>query len=390
MRLLVIDPGIGAAGNMICGALLAAGADCEMVFRAMRSIVPEPSISQVVRCGMPAWYVEPCAESVHRTFVETLEILRASNAPTSAIDLSTQVFSRIMEAEEKAHGTPYAYFREAGADNAIAAVLGACVALVTLAVDAVHILPLSIGCGTTNSAHGTMPVPAPTTIEILRNSDLQVSIDDIPGELCTPTGAALLAQFSTSFGTGKHTGRVTSIGYGAGTQDPTDYPNVLRATVMETENAFSPPIVDILETNVDDISGELLSEVISSLTDAGAQDVCLIPVTMKKGRPGHIVRVIAKHSDSERLAQMLARKTGSLGIRCVPMAHKFVADRRITSKKVVINGKAFTVDVKTAFMNGKPYSHKAEFDQLRAVANATGVSIRYVKQIVEGETWRKE
>jgi uncharacterized protein (TIGR00299 family) protein len=319
-----------------------------------------------------------------------LEILRASNAPASAIDLSTRVLSRIAEAEEKAYGTHHVHFQEAGTDDAIAAVLGACVALVTLAVDAVHILPLSIGFGTMNSAHGTMPVPAPTTIEILQNSDLQVSIGDIPGELCTPTGAALLAQFSTSFGTGKHTGRVTSIGYGAGTRDPMDYPNVLRATVMETENAFSPPIVDILETNVDDISGELLSEVISSLTDAGARDVCLVPVTMKKGRPGHIVRVIAKQSDSERLAQMLARETGSLGVRCVPMVHKFVADRRITSKMVVIDGKAFTVDVKTAFMNGKSYSHKAEFDQVRAVANTTGVSVRDVKQIVEEEAWKKE
>ncbi|MDR0439323.1 MAG: nickel pincer cofactor biosynthesis protein LarC [Methanocalculaceae archaeon] len=390
MRLLVIDPGVGTTGNMMCGALLAAGANHDTVLCAMQSIVPESSVSQVMRCGMPAWYVDTCAGSVHRTFAEVLEIIHAANAPAAAIDLSKRVFSRIVEAEGKAHRTHQVHFHDAGADDVIAAVLGACAAFVTLAVDAVHILPLSVGFETTSCAHGTISALTPTTVEILRNSDLQVSIVDYPGEQCTPVGAALLAQLSASFGTDKHTGRITSIGCGAGTCDPTNHPSVLRAVVMETENAFFPSVVDILETNVDDASGELLSEVIPTLMNAGARDACLVPVTMKKGRPGYIVRVIAKQSDSERLARMLARETGSLGVRCMPMMHRFVADRRVSSKRVVVNGTAFAVDVKTAFMDGKSYSHKAEFDQVRAIANTTGVSIRDVKQIVEEGAWKKE
>ena len=304
--------------------------------------------------------------------------------------LAERVFTRIAAAEEVVHGTHHVHFHEVGADDAIADVLGACTALVTLGVDAVHILPLSVGSGTIVCAHGTMPVPAPATAEILRNSDLQVMIGGFAGELCTPTGAALLAEFSASFGTKDHVGKIVSTGCGAGTRDPAEYPNVLRAMVLVTEDQFFAPAVDVLETNVDDVSGELLSDTVSSLMSAGARDACLVPVVMKKGRPGYIIRVIAMPEDSERLARLLARETGSLGIRCTPMIHRFVADRRISSETVIVNGNAFTVDVKTAFMDGLPYSLKAEFDQVRDAANAAGISVRDMKRVIEEEAWKKD
>lgn len=390
MRLLVIDPGFGAAGDMMCGALLAAGADRDTVLRAMQPAAPELSVSQVIRCGMPACYVRTHAGPAHRTPAEVLAIVRAADAPAAAIDLAVRVFTRIAAAEEQVHGTHHVHFREVGADDAIADVLGACTALVTLGVDAVHILPLSVGSGTTVCAHGTMPVPAPATAEILRNANLRVVTSGFSGELCTPTGAALLAEFSASFGTDEHPGRLVSVGCGAGTRDPADHPNVLRVMIMETESPLFGPAVDVLETNVDDVSGELLSDVVSSLMDAGARDACLVPIIMKKGRPGYLVRVIALPEDSERLARLLARETGSLGIRCMPMVHRFVADRRISSETVVVNGNTFTVDVKTAFMDGKPYSRKAEFDQVRDAADAAGVSVRDMKRVVEEEAWKKE
>ena len=390
MRLLVIDPGFGAAGDMMCGALLAAGADRNTVLCAMRSVAPEFSVSQVVRCGMPALYVQTHTGPAHRTLDEVLEIVRSADAPAAAVSLAERVFTRIAAAEEVVHGTHHVHFHEVGADDAIADVLGACTALVTLGVDAVHILPLSVGSGTIVCAHGTMPVPAPATAEVLRNSDLQVMLGGFAGELCTPTGAALLAEFSASFGTKDHVGKIVSTGCGAGTRDPAEYPNVLRAMVLVTEDRFFAPAVDVLETNVDDVSGELLSDTVSSLMSAGARDACLVPVVMKKGRPGYIIRVIAMPEDSERLARLLARETGSLGIRCTPMIHRFVADRRISSETVIVNGNAFTVDVKTAFMDGLPYSLKAEFDQVRDAANAAGISVRDMKRVIEEEAWKKD
>jgi uncharacterized protein (TIGR00299 family) protein len=313
-----------------------------------------------------------------------------ADAPVAAISLAKRVFSRIAEAEEQVHGHPHGHFHEVGADDAIADVLGACTAFVMLRVDAVCVLPVRVGSGTVMCAHGTMPVPTPATAEILRRSDLTVLMGGGGGELCTPTGAALLAEFLASFGTEEHAGRVVSIGCGAGFCDPADHPNVLRVMVMESAASFFGPTVDVLETNVDDLPGEVLSSAVSMLMDAGARDACLVPAVMKKGRPGYLMRVVSLPEDSERLARLLARETGSLGVRCVPMVHRFVADRQVCAETVMVNGEAFTVEVKTAFLDGNPYSRKAEFDQVRDAANAAGVSVRDMKRVVEEEAWKRE
>ncbi len=391
MRLLVIDPKFGAAGDMITGALLAAGADRDAVVRAMRSVVADPEVEEVVRCGMPAVFVKTHAGPAHRTLEEVLARVLEADAPADAIDLAKRVFARISEAEERVHGSHHVHFHEVGADDAIADVIGACTGFVSLGVDAVHILPVSVGSGTVTCAHGRMPVPAPATAEILKNSDLVVSAGEFSGELCTPTGAALLAEFSAMCATEHHTGKIVSIGCGAGTRDPADHPNVLRMMVMESASAgpFFGPQVDVLETNVDDLSGEVLASVVAAMISAGARDACVIPIVMKKGRPGHIVRVICRPDDSERLARLLARETGSLGIRCMPMVHRFVADRTVSQEVVMVNGVPFAVDVKTAFMDGRPYSKKAEFDQVQKAADAAGVSVRDMKRVVEEEAWKR-
>ena len=169
-----------------------------------------------------------------------------------------------------------------------------------------------------------MPIPAPATSEILKASDLRVSLDSFEGELCTPTGAALLAAFDEVFGTENQSGKLLSIGYGAGTRDPADHPNVLSAYIIDAEDNES---VDVLETNVDDISGELISSVLSTIMHEGARDASVSPIIMKKGRPGYLVRIISLPADSVRLAKILARETGSLGVRCTPMVHRFIAER---------------------------------------------------------------
>ncbi|HJK01281.1 MAG TPA: nickel pincer cofactor biosynthesis protein LarC [Methanocorpusculum sp.] len=390
MRVLVIDPGFGAAGDMICGALLSICADRDAVLRVMQSVSPNLSVSSVLRCGVRACYVQTrAADTIHRTLAEVLDIVRASSAPAAAIDLAIRVFNRIAAAEVQVHGIHHVHFHEVGADDAIADVLGACTALVTLNVDAVHILPLSIGFGTTVCDHGTMQVPAPATAEILRNSDIRVVHGFFSGELCTPTGAALLAEFSTFSDITEHPGRIVSVGSGAGTHDPSDHPNVLRVMVMETTSPLFSENVSVLETNVDDLSGELLSNVLPSLMDAGARDACLVPIVMKKGRPGYLIRVIALPKDSERLARLLARETGSLGIRCMPMVHRFVADRSLSSETVVMSDNTITISVKTALMDGKPYSCKAEFDQVQRAARSFGIPARDLKRVVEEEAWRK-
>lgn len=387
MRILVLDPRFGAAGDMILGALLSLGADKDAALRSVAS-VSKPDITKVTRAGITATYIRTNTEKSSRNLQEILEIISAADAPEKAREIAKQVFNRIQNAEAQVHQTEHVHFHEVGADDAISDILGSVTALLSLQVDGVHILPVSVGSGTLKCSHGIMPVPAPATTEILKASALSVSLGSFEGELCTPTGAALLATFQESFGTKSPAGRLIASGSGAGTRDPADHPNVLLAYIIETEESGSA--VDVLETNVDDVSGELLASVLSTMMSEGARDASVLPIIMKKGRPGHLIRVISLPADSARLAKILARETGSLGIRCIPMVHRFIADRKISTEHVVIDGKVYPVDVKTAYMDGSVYSRKAEFDDLQRIAEMSGVSVRTVKRIVEEEAWKTQ
>ncbi len=385
MRILVIDPRFGAAGDMILGALLSIGADKDFVLRSVAT-VSTPDITEVNRDGIPATYIRTNTGKSSRTLQEILEIISAADASEKAREIAKQVFYRIQKAEAHVHRTEHVHFHEVGADDAISDILGSVTALLSLQVDGVHILPVSVGSGTLKCSHGIMPVPAPATTEILKESDLSVSLGSFEGELCTPTGAALLATFQEIFGTKIHTGKLISSGSGAGTRDPADHPNVLLAYILDTGDEGS--YVDVLETNVDDISGELLASVLSTMMNEGARDASSVPTIMKKGRPGHLIRVISTPSDSARLAKLLARETGSLGIRCIPMIHRFIADRTISTEHIVINDAVYPVDIKHASMNGLIYSRKAEFEDLQRIAVSAGIPVKDVKRVVEEDAWK--
>lgn len=384
MRILVLDPRFGAAGDMILGALLSIGADKDLVFRSLASI-STPEVSNVRRAGISATYIRTNTKKTTRTFEDILSILVAADAPEKAKELAKTVFSKIRDAEMKVHQTEHVHFHEVGADDAISDILGSCVALLSLNIEAVHILPVATGRGTVTCSHGIMPIPAPATSEILKASDLRVSLDSFEGELCTPTGAALLAAFDEVFGTENQSGKLLSIGYGAGTRDPADHPNVLSAYIIDAEDNES---VDVLETNVDDISGELISSVLSTIMHEGARDASVSPIIMKKGRPGYLVRIISLPADSVRLAKILARETGSLGVRCTPMVHRFIADRYMSTENIVINGVVYPINVKHALMDEDVYSRKAEFEDLQIIAESAGVPIKDVKRLVEENAWK--
>ena len=275
MRILVFDPFHGAAGDMITAALLDCGADRECVVSAMRAVVAEPTVETVTRAGIQATKVHTRATPAHRSLSEVYKRLddAAPAVPPEAFAMARRVFSRINAAEEEVHGT-HVHFHEVGADDAIADVIGACTALSTLNVDGVAVLPLALGSGTATGSHGLFPVPAPATVAILKGSGLATLPGDDGGELCTPTGAALLAEFTTlrSADLGAYT--ILSVGYGAGSRDTPHSPNVLRAMVVETTGtpgALPQDTVDILETNLDDVSGEVIGEALSRFMAAGAR-----------------------------------------------------------------------------------------------------------------------
>jgi pyridinium-3,5-bisthiocarboxylic acid mononucleotide nickel chelatase len=392
MLVLVFDPFHGAAGDMILGALLDCGADRKSVLKAMKSVTAEPAINEVTRAGVRAVKVSTHAASTHRTLSDVMNRLDAASAdvPPGALAMAKRVFTRVNDAEERVHGS-HVHVHEVGADDAIADILGACTAFYSLGVEGAAVMPVTLGRGTAAGSHGVFPIPAPATAAILSQSGLIVRQGAEEGELCTPTGAALLAEFSTIAAPDPGTYTIKAIGYGAGTRDPTDVPNVIRAMVIELtadEGPLHQDTVDILETNIDDISGEVIAHAISRFMENGARDAGAMPIIMKKGRPGFLIRVISAPDTSAELAVLMARELGTLGIRCIPAVHRFIAERTIENVEVEIEGHHRTVSVKIGWMNGEIYSLKAEFDDARAWASEIGIPVRDVLHFIEKAGWK--
>lgn len=393
MRVLIFDPFHGAAGDMITGALLDCGADRELVMKAMATMVTEPAVTTVGRAGIRALKVDTRATPAHRTLADVMKRLdgAAPHVPAPALAMARRVFERISAAETEVHGA-LAHFHEVGADDAIADVIGACTALHSLAVDGVKVLPVTLGYGTVTGSHGIFPIPAPATAAILKGTSLMATPGDHAGELCTPTGAALLAEFST-LDPGAVSGySIMATGYGAGSRDPHDAPNVLRVMLVDTAgsgDAMQQDTVDILETNVDDVSGEVIGHAIVRLMEAGARDASVAPVIMKKGRPGYLIRVISLAETSARLAELMALELGTLGIRCIPSVHRFIAERTVEEVTVDIAGKQRRLPVKLGWLRGSVFMLKAEFGPARDCAAAEGLPVREVIRIVEEEAWKK-
>ncbi|NMB78795.1 MAG: nickel pincer cofactor biosynthesis protein LarC [Methanomicrobiales archaeon] len=387
MRLLILDSFHGAAGDMVTGALLDCGADRELVLRAMRAVVAEPAISQVTRAGIRALKVDTRATPVHRTFDEVMQRLdgAAASVPAPALAMARRVFERIRNAEEQVHGAR-AHFHEVGADDAIADIVGACTALHALQADGVKVLPVTTGHGTATGSHGTFPIPAPATALILKNAGLTATEGDHAGELCTPTGAALLAEFAATGAPAYAAHTILAVGYGAGTRDPHHAPNVLRAMLVETSgtgNGLEEDTVDILETNVDDVSGEVIARAITRFMEAGARDASATPIIMKKGRPGFLIRVIALPETSPALAELMARELGTLGVRCIPAVHRFIAERMIDEVEVTIRQTTRKMPYKCGLIRGEVYTLKAEFEAAKDWAEEQGMTVRDVIRAVE-------
>ena len=388
MRYLLFEPFHGAAGDMVTGALLSLGADKDTVADAMRSVVTDPSFSIVNRAGIQAIRVETHATPCSRTLEEVITRIKNAQAPEPAIRMAVRVFRRISDAEQSVHGDR-THFHEVGADDAIADVIGACTALDLLKPDGVAVTPVAVGGGMVKGDHGMMPVPAPATMAVLKASGLTCKLGTpADGELCTPTGAALLSEFETISLERIGPVNVSGIGYGAGSRDPPGIPNVLRATLFEKTDELNPDFVDVLETNVDDVTGEIIGNAISVLMKAGARDASAIPCIMKKGRGGYLARVICREEDSARLAGVVASELGTLGVRCTPSVHRFIAMRTIEKVRLDIQGTVIEVPVKYGWVGDRCYTLKAEFDEAQGQAQKLGLPARELIRRIEEHAWK--
>ncbi len=383
MRILVIDPIAGSAGDMLVGGMLAAGADREAVRTAMASVVAEPEFGFADRAGIRAVRVRTHAGTTARTLDEVLARVAAADASPAAIALAVRVFRRLHAAEASVHGDDSVHFHEVGADDAIADVLGAATALLSLGVDGVAVMPVPLGPGAIAGSHGTYPLPAPATVALLAGAGLEVRLEpEADGELVTPTGAALLAEIRTLSWRTLGPFRIMAAGYGAGSRNPPDRPNVLRVLVVETE-VPSEDYVEVLETNVDDATGEVLSYALARLMEEGARDAQALPALMKKGRMGYLVRVVCLPGDGPALARVLATELGTLGVRSAPYVHRLVAERTVEAVEVTIGSETRSIDVKRGRLDGKIYTCKPEFEQVQTWARELGLPVREIARAVE-------
>ncbi|GBC61259.1 TIGR00299 family protein [Desulfonema ishimotonii] len=392
MKALIFEPFSGAAGDMILGSLIGLGADREKVCHAIESAVDvSVSVDKADKRGIAAVdvHIRVPRETHSRHYNELVEIIRNAGLPDDVEQSALGVFAIMGAAESAVHGQPpeTLHFHEVGQNDALADVIGSCTAIHDIGADAVFCTPVNVGGGKVKAAHGLMPVPAPATLEILRTGGLPF-YGSGNRELLTPTGAALLTWFAKPVG---HlpTGRVLATGYGAGDAE-TESPNVLRTLLMETGQLLSKDTIEVLESNVDDVTGEVLGNLFDRLLDLGARDVAMMPAVMKKGRPGHIIRVITLPEHSARLAREIMKETGTLGIRVIPTRHRFTADRRMDRVEIAPGGKTAGIAVKIAQDKSGEILHiSAEYEDCRRIAEATGVPLRQIIRQAEEEAWRK-
>ncbi len=391
MKAIVFDPFSGASGDMLVGTLIDLGADREAVVSAMTSVNicdVGVDIERISRCGITATRVKVTANDAgDRSYYDVVKVVDESGLDNKIIEDVVSVFKRIASAESIVHGKPLEdmIFHEVGSADAIADVIGACTALHDLDVNnlEVYSTQVSVGGGFTECGHGRLPVPAPATMQILQESCLIWRGGPVERELLTPTGAALLAHYVRHCLPFYPKMRVYEVGYGAGDYDM-DVPNALRSVIADIPDDLVYDDVEMLETNVDDVTGEVLGYLIDDLLSYGALDISVIPATMKKGRSGHVIKVVCKPADSVMLAGRIMRQTGSLGVRILPVRHRLIALRRSQTISVEINGEKYNVSVKIATdAKGNLIDVSAEFDDVIRVAKQSGVPIKQIIRMAE-------
>lgn len=419
-QILALDGRMGASGDMLLGALVAAGADPGVLAPVERRLDVAFEFDTTTRCGIEATdaavlstgddtqrhhthegnnhsdgHDHDHAEGAgpRRSFPEVVEIVDSLDLPDGVANDAVSTFELLGEAEANVHGTSLSetQFHEVGADDAIADVVGTALLLEDLDPDRVVTTPVAAGGGGVETSHGVYPVPVPAVTELAESADWSLRGGPVDSELLTPTGGAILAHVATGVET-LPTLSVRASGYGAG-DARFERPNVLRALVGETTGDLRREAITVLETNLDDATPETLGGLQETLADAGALDVSVLPATMKKSRSGHLVKVVVSPENAGRVARELAAETGTLGVREHGAGHRFVADREQKTVSLDVEGNSFQVGVKLAsFDDGASdtggsdtglYDVSAESDDALAVSRETGLPVREVRRRAE-------
>jgi pyridinium-3,5-bisthiocarboxylic acid mononucleotide nickel chelatase len=383
-RIAYLDASSGISGDMFLAAMLDAGLDQERLLAELAKIPAGPyefRATRVMRSGLAGHHIEFIIpeKQPHRHLSHIEKMLSESALSAPAKENAIAIFRKIAEAEGKLHAKPpeSVHFHEVGAVDAILDIAGACAGIELLGVTKLYCSPLNVGSGHVQAAHGTLPVPAPATVELLKG--LPIYSSGVEGELVTPTGAAIVSTLASAFGPMQPM-NVERIGYGAGKKDFAGHPNMARLFVGETAAAMpraahEDPVatISVIEANVDDMNPQVYGYLVDRALQAGALDITCSAIQMKKNRPGLEIAILCCREREEALASLLFSETTTIGVR-ITQARRMVLDREI----VKVDTAYGAVRVKVARRDGRLLNTAPEYEDCRRLAIEKSVPLKEV------------
>jgi uncharacterized protein (TIGR00299 family) protein len=379
MKICYFDCFSGISGDMTVGALLDSGVDFALIRQEVEKLnLTGYSISRrkQKRCGITGTKfnvrVDPKSPQPHRHLHNIVALIEQADLDPKVKADAMGIFGTLARAEAKIHRTTpdKIHFHEVGAVDSIIDIIAIAVGINSLKVDRFISSPVALGSGSVVCAHGVLPVPAPATMELLTGAKVYSS--DQRRELVTPTGAAILTHYCREFG-GIPEMTTEGVGYGVGSFDDPEHPNLLRIVLGETGDVYLRDAIQVIETNLDDMNPEFYDHIFRRLFDAGALDVYLVPILMKKTRPANVLTVLAEPKDKRKLISIILDETTTFGLRTYA-----VEKVMLSRKSVTVRTKFGDVKVKIAFAGKHVKTIAPEFDDCRRVAEEKRVPIKEV------------
>lgn len=386
MRIGYFDCFSGVSGDMLLGALVDAGLDIKELQKGLMGIKISGyrvSASKVKKEGIEGTKVDVIIEETqqpHRKLKDIEVIIRNSALDGPIKEKALKVFRRLAETEARVHGTDIedVLFHEVGAIDAIIDITGTILGLHILGIGKFLSSPVNTGSGVFDSSHGMLPIPAPATMEMLKGFPVYSS--GINKELATPTGVALLTTLAEGF-CPLPAMEVTSVGYGAGTWDIEGSPNLLRFIIGEAEELPERETIILLETNIDDLNPPIYEYLMDRLFGAGALDAYLVPIIMKKGRPGIILSAMVEKETVEKVMGIIFEETGTLGIRI-----REVERVRVQREIKEVDTAWGRIRVKVASKNGQVIGVSPEYEDCKKIAEEKGIPLRRIMDEIRRST----
>lgn len=398
VMVLIIDPQIaGISGDMLLSALVDLGAKKSKIIDGVKasqnflhhSKIERIDFKKVNKHGVNATMLILKLDEHHHKR-KGIEIQNCITKTAQKIGLSERAFKfaknsieTLISVESKIHGVSKdsVHFHEAASIDTVIDIIGVAIALDDLKYfdHEIITMPVAVGNGTVSFSHGIVSNPAGAILGIFAKSGITISGNDSNSELTTPTGAAMLVNLVNRCVEYYPLMKINSVGYGAGQKNFEGFSNVLKMVLGE-KSSLTSDSVSILETNVDDVSGEILAHVIDKIMSSGAKDISVIPTMTKKGRPSHMISVICDHKNVDKLVQILISETGTLGVR-IRSSERFIVPRKIIPIKIRIQNKDFTVRCKTA----SKYQFKVEYDDIKSISDKLSLSFKQTEELIKAE-----